>query len=154
MKTREFIKEVEKLSLEFRITENEFTISICCGIVQVAYVSKCKIFSADTYYTYFDKLPEELKTKLYNLIDEYTRTPLDEREEPQKYYLRHKWFVGSHRTYLYFNIPENRYHLNGGINTKEIKSQFTQSEIDEIKERFNTNLEDFEQVPVEDYEER
>lgn len=52
---------------------------------------------------------------------EFAETPIEDREEEKKFYLRHQW--------------ENK--------------KFTLKEIEEIKEKFNTDLADFELVEVE-----
>lgn len=41
------------------------------------------------------------------------------------------------------------FELNGNHNLNEFH-QFTQEEIDEMKERSHTNLDDFEQIPIEE----
>lgn len=146
--TKRFIKEVQNLG--FEVAEYMNVILIRLKSREVALIGKLQIFCVNTEYPSFNNLPEELKEKLYNLIDEYTRTPIEDREEEQKYYLKHKWFTGD-IVYLNFRFSES-YSLNDNNNTEYSKTQFTQAEIDEIKERFNTNLEDFEQIPVEDKE--
>lgn len=150
--TKEFIKEVEKL--ELKTSEVSHAILIYYGYCQVASVYKNELFSADTAYAAFDGLAEELRGKLYNLIDAYARTPLEDREEPQKVYLRHKWLknIDNHKCYL--NRFLDRYYFLGNLTENSCyKTQFTQAEIDEIKEKLNVSLEDFEQIPVEEDEE-
>lgn len=144
--TKKFIKEAEKLG--FRFLQCTKDIEIYYENNQVAYVCWYRRFYVGTTYKFRD-LPKELQEKLFNLLVEYASTPPDKREEEKKFYLKHKWLVG-HCTYLNFYIPNNSYKLNDKSSMKDFKTQFTQAEIDEIKERFNTNLDDFEQVPVED----
>ena len=70
-------------------------------------------------------MSDECFDKDYRMIKaamEFAGTPPDEREERKKFYLRHKW--------------ENK--------------QFTFKEIEEIKEKYDTDLADFELVEVED----
>lgn len=147
------MKEVQKLG--FETLENTESISILYGCGKVAYVYKNEIFSVDTGYISFDNLSKELKEKLYNLIDKYARTPLDEREEPQKFYLKHKWLTNNNSSFncLNFYVDENKYFIESDSNMCGFKTQFTQAEIDKIKEKFNTNLDDFEQIPIEEDEE-
>ena len=153
MLTKDFMKEVQKLG--FETLENTESISILYGCGKVAYVYKNEIFSVDTGYISFDNLSKELKEKLYNLIDKYARTPLDEREEPQKFYLKHKWLTNNNSSFncLNFYVDENKYFIESDSNMCGFKTQFTQAEIDKIKEKFNTNLDDFEQIPIEEDEE-
>ncbi len=109
-------------------------------------------FSADLDYRGFDDLKHERKEKLFNLIVEYARTPIEEREEPKKYYLKHKWLTNNGGSYncLNFYVDENKYLIESGTTMCGYKTQFTQAEIDNIKEKFNTDLEDFELIEVEE----
>lgn len=151
MLTKEFIKEVEKLG--FKILKNKEYILIHYGFEKVAYVYKNDIFSLGTGYIPFYNLSKELQEKLYNLMDEYARTPIDEREEQQKFYLKHKWLRRSKDIGYYLNLYlDEDYFLGNFAEKGSYKTQFTQAEIYKIKERFNTNLEDFEQVHVKDKE--
>lgn len=145
--TKEFIKEVEKLGLE--VDEVINTISIYDGNDELAYIRKDKRFYVCTYFEFSEYLSEELQEKLYNLIDDYARTPLEEREEPQKVYLR---FAGSVNNgifnYLNYDLEKNFLRLNDSHQLPKCKTQFTQKEIDEIKEKFGVTLSDFMQIPV------
>ena len=60
--------------------------------------------------------------ELYKLCIDYTATPIEDGEEVKKFCLKHKW--------------ENK--------------KFTLNEIEEIKEKFDTDLADFELVEVEE----
>lgn len=154
MLTKDFIKEVEKLGLE--VEEDTGAIEIYLNNERIAYVYRYEIFSANTAYIPFDVLSKEFVEKLYNLIDAYARTPLNEREE-KKFYLKQnlkdKWLERNAFYYLNLNIDKNIYLIDSYASTDTFKTQFTQAEIDKIKEKFNTNLDDFEQIPVEEVEE-
>lgn len=72
--------------------------------------------------------------------------------EEKKYYLylkrtKPKFFddVGS---YLTFNTYTNTFSIDVGVETAHLTAQFTQKEINEIKEKFNTDLEEFKQIKV------
>ena len=117
-------------------------------MVEIVDAEAC--FSADLDYRGFDDLEHGRKEELFNLIVEYARTPIEEREEPKKYYLKHKWLTNNGCSYncLNFYVDKNKYLIESGTTMCGYKTQFTQSEIDEIKERFNTSLEDFEIIEV------
>lgn len=147
MKTKDFIREVEKLG--FETANNTRDILIYDEYRKVAQVYKKEIFSVSTSYIFFDILSKELKEKLYNLMDKYVRTPIEEREEEQKYYLKHrKTNISSH----YFNVfcGEDGHIVESNMDMVAFKSQFTQKEIDEIKDIFNTSFDEFKQIPVEE----
>lgn len=103
------------------------------------------------YYYAYDKLCNEDKEKLFELLVEYARTPIDEREEEKKYYLKHKWLrcLGG-CALLHESTKFHTFVLMGGFGEvpKDYKMKFTQKEIDEIKEKYNTDLSDFEMVEV------
>ena len=89
----------------------------------------------------------------------YAKTPLEDREEPKRFYLRHKWIRerGTEDGYLNKEYTSKAKIENSAIyfiSTKEestfINTQFTQVEIDDIKKRSKTGLEDFEQIEVEE----
>lgn len=68
------------------------------------------------------------------------------KKAEKKYYLKHKWLGGKFEKYLNFKSlgEPDSYVLDckkcGGF----FKHSFTQAELDEIKKKFNTNLEEFE----------
>lgn len=148
--TKKFIKEVEELG--FRFLQCTKDIEIYYESNQVAYIFWHWRFYVGTTYKFRD-LPKELQEKLFNLLVEYARTPIDEREEPQKYYLMNKWVknIDNHKCFLN-RFLDSYYFLGNITENSSFKTQFTQAEIDEIKERFNTNLDDFEQIRVEEVE--
>lgn len=147
--TKKYKREVQKLGFETK--EGITGISIYFGDERVSYVCTNVLFSLNTAYFALDDLSEELQEKLYNLIDEYARTPLDEREEPQKYYLRFTALteIGD-CNYLNYCATEETIYLSNRITKIVAQTQFTQKEIDEIKEKFGVTLSDFEQIRVED----
>lgn len=121
MKTKEFIKRVKELGFEVGINggtacvlKNDYT--------TIMRVEVDKTFVADCFYLSNRSLEEEIREKLFDLLVEYAKTPIEDREEEKKFYLRHKW--------------ENK--------------QFTFKEIEEIKMKFGTDLADFEIVEVVD----
>lgn len=81
---------------------------------------------------------------------ELAETPPDERQEEKKYYLKHR-FLG-HRNYSYLNYDQKlqKLYLNDKVRIDYVQTQFTQEEIDEIKEKYKTTLDDFEQIEVEE----
>ena len=56
----------------------------------VAYVNLIKKFKIATDFGNFSKLPSFSQELLLDLFYEYAKTPLEEREEPKKYKLKHK----------------------------------------------------------------
>ena len=51
--------------------------------------------------------------------------------------------------FLNFKLDENYFYLQNREETYNFKTQFTQKEIDKIKEEQHTDLSEFKQIPVE-----
>ena len=150
--TKRFIKEVQNLG--FEVAEYMNVILIRLKSREVALIGKLQIFCVNTEYPSFNNLPEELKEKLYNLIDEYTRTPIEDREEPQKFYL--KFDIKSSDSYHYLNYKEflNSIEIHNKVNNLNgYKTQFTQKEADELKKKLGVTFINLKQIPVEEVEE-
>ena len=93
-------------------------------------------------------LPEEYEMLKKAL--ELAETPLDEREEEKKYYLKHK-FINSHTAVEYVNLSiTEKVTLDNRREDPDYKTKFTKAEIEKFKEKFNTDLKDFELIEVED----
>lgn len=54
------------------------------------------------------------------------------------------------KNYLNHWIGTNEYWLDYDNETKDVQTQFTLKEIDEIKEKFNTDLKDFKKTEVKE----
>ena len=90
----------------------------------------------------------------YELIKkaiELAETPLDEREEEKKYYLKHK-FINNYSTRNYINVVATEdVILSGRLCEDQVfRTKFTKAEIEELKEKFDTDFNDFELIEVED----
>ena len=93
--------------------------------------------------------------KDFNMIKaaiEFAETPIEDREEEKKYYLKHRWIIDK-SFYMYLQKPscyDDKMRLAffdfSGNNDKK----FTLKEIEEIKKKFDTDLKDFELVEVEE----
>jgi hypothetical protein len=150
LKTKEFIKEVRSLGLE--IAESLYEISIYDGNDELAYIRKDKRFYVCTYFEFSEYLSEELQEKLYNLIDKYARTPLEEREEQERFFLKFKIETDDDCNFLNYDKNDDEPTLDNSLETSNFQTRFTQKEIDEIKEKFGLTLSDFEQIPIEEVE--
>lgn len=148
LKTKKFIKEVEELG--FRFLQCTKDIEIYYENHQVAYVCWYRRFYVGTT-CWFHDLPEELQEKLFNLLVEYGGTPIDEREYPQKFYLQLTTLIAvGTANYLNRNTTNGSFVLSGRRQTPKWQTQFTQAEIDEMKEKFGDALSGFEQIPVDE----
>ncbi len=86
--------------------------------------------------------------------EEYVETPINEREKEDKFYLQkiedfYDVDYDEEFAYLNFDVEENTFYLSSKAHSTELKTQFTQNEIDKIKEVQHTDLSEFKQIPVE-----
>lgn len=81
----------------------------------------------------------------------YATTAPEERQEEKKNYLRHRFLEAGFFNYLNRDYRFPELFLNSEVQIHK-QTQFTQEEIDEIKEKYDTTLDDFEQIEVEDEE--
>ncbi|OXZ39995.1 hypothetical protein [Finegoldia magna] len=161
MKTNEFIKAVEKLGFTIEYYKNPFSnIKSNCDYdlitisannqVLVKIWTNCQYAIStisDGHSCYLDGYDVE---ELYKLCFEYACTPVEDREEEKEFYLKHRWIKGCVIMYLYRNELNGYCYLSDNKCRPHRQRMFTLKEIEEIKEKFNTDLSDFELVEVED----
>lgn len=152
MRTKEFIKRVEELG--FR-TKSEYLKDkkVCIYDINDYYIAS--VITNRLYGAYIcgwnsGLIEFEDVVDLVSVITEYIITPIEEREEPKRYYLRHKWIKTNDYNYLTLDLDDNTYELNDIEGFDWTKNKFTREEIEEIKEKYNTDLSDFEIVGLEE----
>lgn len=153
MKIKEFIKRVEELGYLVNEGYVDWQISrICKGQdLLVAIVNKNNLCRIST--DWWD-IPDEEKSKLLDIIVEFAKTPIEDRKEEKKFYLKHRFLtslLGEMKySFINYNTKYNEIFLSNKESLGETKTRFTLKEIEEIKERFDTDLADFELVEVEE----
>lgn len=152
MLTKDFLREVEKLGFIVDKSDEGYALIENSKNVTVAYVVIDRLYEFDTAYYVFEEIPEPTKKKLFNLLVEYTSTPIDEREKPQKFYLEFYLIENGGHNFLNYDKTKDVFTLDTYIETSDVQTLFTQKEIDEIKEKFDVTLSDFKQIPI-DWEE-
>lgn len=163
IKTKEFIKRVEKLGFTIEYYKNPFsniksncdydliTISVNNQVL-VKIWANCQyaistISDGHSCYLYGYDVDE-----LYKVCFEYANTPVEEREEEKKYYLIHRYFriAGGGSGFFTIENASGLSFLKYKTNLDHYSQKFTEKEIEELKEKLNTNLDGFEMVEVED----
>ena len=147
MKTKEFIEKVEELGFAVNTVENYYVILnkilVCAEICRTS-----------NRVNLFHECLE--KNDLLKICVEYAQTPLTEREEEEKFYLQKikSFYDADYKEELAFlNVFNDKYFvLNNSKQENCYKTQFTQKEIDKIKEEQHTDLSEFKQIPVEQIE--
>lgn len=124
MKTSEFIKAVEELGFITASTTKLIRVKDQEGIWLVL-VRKDKWLELDTLWN------PGVTEQLFDLAVEYAKTPIYEREEPKKYYLRHK-YLDEYSGFCFLNFDKdiNDYFLNTNKHSASYQTEFTQEEID------------------------
>lgn len=149
--TKEFIKAVEELGLDLKVEcENENYFIIDVDGDTIAYVNKTVPLQISTDYNAWDDLCDEDKKSLFKLLMAYASTPPDERGEEKKCHWQHRWMDGVNGNFLNLDLEDDYLYLDDKKERWYKKTTFTQKEIDEIKEKYNTDLSDFERVEVEE----
>ena len=85
MKTKEFKKRVEELGFEAWIS-GSIAYVLKDGRYTVARIKTERACAIDFFYHLNETLDKEISEKLFDIIVEYARTPIVDREE-EKYYL-------------------------------------------------------------------
>lgn len=74
----------------------------------------------------------DVPTELFDLCVEYARTPIEEREEEKKYYLKLPFQQENLFDYLNYNNDLKKYRFSNNEESIYYKTQFTQREIDNL----------------------
>lgn len=151
MKTKEFIKRVEELGfVTARYLDNNITVFNSEGII--VSINEDMTYGVITDIRHLKYLTEEL----FDLCVEYAKTPIEERKDEEKFYL-HKiesFYDDYDVKYAFLNLDmdENTFFLDNAGQEYDCKTQFTQKEIDKIKQEQHTDLSEFKQIPIEEIE--
>lgn len=145
MKYSEAKKAIESLSSKYDVKMDD-------GDFNVAYNRKKYAIYVSGYYEYglhvednitFSKFP--FINKIYMILAELAATPLDEREEEKKYYVK------AFQSYLNIRIIDNRPSINTSYENYAIHTKFTLKEIEQLKQRNDIPL-DWNKVKLEEAE--
>lgn len=149
MKTKEFIKRVEKLGYKTEVFLK--TLRIREKGCMIALIMLNRRFSFETNFVNKPLIDEEL----FDLIVEYVKTPIEEREEDKKYTYQHNFIKtkGNNSTYLAIRQRLSiSYPVLQGSSQDifEYKVEFTDEEMEEVKKEYGIFLDDFKKVEVEE----
>lgn len=163
MKTKEFIEKVEKMGFDIAYYKNPYSneksifdydlITIYLDDQDLVKIWTSCQYAISTisdghscYITGYDV------QELYKLCFEYTSTPVEDREEEKKYYLIHRYFriAGGGSGFFTIDNDSGLSFLKYKTNLDHYSQKFTEKEIEELKEKLNTNLDGFEMVEAEE----
>lgn len=150
MKTKEFKNRVNSLGLEFYTYGDELNIEAGYYDNVVAAIDVKERYGISISYDDYIELDEDTKKELYKLCFEYAQTPVEDRKEEKKFYLKHRWMrnINGFSRALKIDIEDGTADVGLMCPSLGYKNQFTKKEIEEIKEKFNTDLADFKEVEV------
>ena len=145
MKYSEFKAEVEKMGYWVDIDHAPIYVDKSKGGETIIAIGKHKRFSVDPSWSGFHTIPEENQIAIYNLAHALTVTPLAEREEEKRYYLRliTKLNFYGHQKYLRKLTADGEFYIAGPEESEASQSIFTESEIAKM------DITGFEKEPVE-----
>ena len=134
MTTDELVKHAKALGYEVK---NGTYFSLDClyilnnkkdTVASVKLQQQYDIYTPATFYLE----NEENQSKLFDLLVEYAKTSIEEREEKKKYYLRLSGFgIPAWNSYLNRMCDTELFFSDGG-DTNDVKTKFTDEEISDL----------------------
>ena len=123
MKTSELFKKLQEFKVDMRINNFRYL---------AVYESREEFSTVDIKERFLNLSPS-CPRDIAELLFDYYLTPLKEREEEKKYYLKlNKYFSDNNGVYVNFNINNKRYDFNNEHELFSVKTQFTKKEIDDM----------------------
>lgn len=151
MKTNELKSLLEKMDYSVKHIKGMIVIENAIRGA-IATIQEDATFKFSTQYYAWNAISYSEQKIILSYITEYAATPIEDREEEKKFYLRHRWMtsLGGFPKGLRINIGTGTADVELMIPMIGYKNQFTLEEIEEIKEKFNTDLGDFKKTEVEE----
>lgn len=149
--------ELEKI-LKMKIFIDRYSIDVDykneCGY-ELCRINSKKLYAINTSCPLFKFISDDLKCQVIDVLFELVKTPQGERipEQERKYYLKHKFFNFGDDSYLRIPLPNSLSETSSdsiwmGWNLKQ--NEFTREEINNLKKKYNVNLEDFDEISTEE----
>ena len=134
MKYSEFKAEVEKLGFCVDVDCAPIYVEKTKGGETIVAIGRQKRFSVDPGWSGFHAISEEEKLAIYNLAHALAITPLAEREEEKRYYLRLTANLSFYmdETYLNYNPIKAKYFVSNKFQKDSSTAIFTESEISQM----------------------
>lgn len=146
MKYIEAEKQIKALSSKYESDFDARDFNVYYKNTLIAWVKKDRRYSLLNYENFFSKIP--FSNKLYIILAELAATPIDERVEEKKHYV--KIFDGS-LGYLNIKALTNKVIVDSQEDTGGFKTKFTDKEIEQLKQRKDIPL-DWSKVHFEEAE--
>ena len=146
MKTKQLIKEVK--SMGFDLVESHYILTILDdNETLIGAVSKEEFAGLATNYPGFYRLDYNSKIRLLNLLSKYAKTPIEDREEEEKYYYRLRGFNTLEHKYLSRGKISHSFYLVSQYEKEDYNTQFTDKEFSAFPDDIKSH--NWEKIKVE-----
>lgn len=139
MKTKEFIRKMDDVAGAAIALPGTGIHTYNFEGKKVGWVSIDEFGVADTSYPALDTMKN--KEEVVKLMFEYALTPLDEREDAKKYFVK---MMPKGDNYLNQSKANNHLFLSSASNTEMYKTEFTEEEYNDLWERYDKWLPKFD----------
>jgi hypothetical protein len=136
MKTSEFIERALEIDGVGYVDDNHHGVFLAIkdlNKMTLAGVKTKEMYAIDTSYSFFKDLYFWEREKLFSLLAEYAMTPLEEREEPKKYKLKHK--LVKECSYLNYAKGKGEWRFSTEDELGRFKTSFTIQEWESLTEQ-------------------
>ena len=138
---REYLK-----GTDFEIKEDSAKVQVNMNDIVCVRISKTACREIIIPFTVAEPEEYEMRKKALELAE----TPLSEREEEKKYYLKYR-FINKYTAVEHIKrVITGEAILSDRHGDLVLQTKFTKAEIEELKKRFNIDLNDFELIEAED----
>ena len=130
MKYSEFKREVEKLGFTHSKRCEQVVVKVDGQTVMD--ISTGRKYIVDNEWNKYQQLNETTQGELFDLAYQLAKTPLAEREEEKKYYLKLELPIpleDSPMRWLNQKVGASKYHFGSQENIRDYKTIFTESEV-------------------------
>lgn len=152
MRIDEFAKKINELGFKVNVDDDIIEVignSSYYGVMAIVSNTLEKVMDLNLFL--YHNLDEDTKSKVFDLVTELAKTPIEDREEEKKFYLKHKYFRHVNDKQYFMIYPHLEYpQLDYKLPSHNLVQTFTLKEIEVIKKKYNTDLSDFEKKEVKE----
>lgn len=141
MTTKEFINKLNILG--YTVEKRKNHVRVLKDDDLVANISSFFVYELDTEWEGMCNNEE-----LFDVMVEYAKTPIEEREEQEEFYWKLKGNMDDSYCYINFNKKRNTVSIDNKHETGTYKSVFTENEFKELCKKHGMVYEAFEKEPI------
>lgn len=151
IKIKEFTKKINELGFKVKIDDEDVKIIAnpsCYGLIAVVSNRFEKVIDVNLFG--YHNLDEDTKSKVFDLVTELAGTPIKDRKDEDKYFLRHNYLYRDKpsENYLNYYSDLDEYDLDDSLEMPGVQTKFTLKEIQDMSVKLKSNLSDFERSKV------